>query len=210
MKGDDSPGFLALNRNKRGITLNLKTAAGREVFYGLVETADVLVENSRPGVAAKLGIDYADALGDQPAPRLCQHLGLRPDRALVAAPGLRPDRAGDVRRDERDGHARRRAGEVRRAGRRPRRRPVRRLRHPQRVHRPRQDRARPVRRRLAVRGRARALDLGDDRALGDRPLAAAARHRQPDERALPGLARRRRPFRGRRRQPEAVARLLRR
>jgi crotonobetainyl-CoA:carnitine CoA-transferase CaiB-like acyl-CoA transferase len=58
MKGEDSPGFLALNRNKRSITLNLKTEAGRKVFYELVKTADILVENSRPGVAKKLGIDY--------------------------------------------------------------------------------------------------------------------------------------------------------
>lgn len=59
MKGTDSPGFLALNRNKRSITLNLKSAAGKKVFYRLVETADIVVENSRPGVAAKLGVDYA-------------------------------------------------------------------------------------------------------------------------------------------------------
>ena len=59
MKGTDSPGFLALNRNKRSITLNLKSAAGKAVFYRLVETADIVVENSRPGVAAKLGVDYA-------------------------------------------------------------------------------------------------------------------------------------------------------
>lgn len=59
MKGEDSPGFLALNRNKRSITLNLKTEAGREVFHRLVTTADVVVENSRPGVMAKLGADYA-------------------------------------------------------------------------------------------------------------------------------------------------------
>jgi crotonobetainyl-CoA:carnitine CoA-transferase CaiB-like acyl-CoA transferase len=59
MKGEDSPGFLALNRNKRAISLDLKTAAGRDVLYRLVETADIVVENSRPGVAAKLGIDYA-------------------------------------------------------------------------------------------------------------------------------------------------------
>jgi formyl-CoA transferase len=59
MKGKDSPGFLALNRNKRSIALNLKSAAGKKVFYRLVETADILVENSRPGVAAKLGVDYA-------------------------------------------------------------------------------------------------------------------------------------------------------
>jgi crotonobetainyl-CoA:carnitine CoA-transferase CaiB-like acyl-CoA transferase len=58
MKGEDSPGFLALNRNKRSITINLKSDAGRKVFYALVETADIMVENSRPGVAAKLGIDY--------------------------------------------------------------------------------------------------------------------------------------------------------
>jgi crotonobetainyl-CoA:carnitine CoA-transferase CaiB-like acyl-CoA transferase len=59
MKGEDSPGFLALNRNKRSITLNLKSEAGRRVLYRLAETADVLVENNRPGVVARLGVDYA-------------------------------------------------------------------------------------------------------------------------------------------------------
>lgn len=58
MKGPDSPGFLALNRNKRSLELNLKTAAGLEVFKQLVKTADIFVENSRPGVTARLGIDY--------------------------------------------------------------------------------------------------------------------------------------------------------
>ncbi|MDE1918273.1 MAG: CoA transferase [Sphingomonadales bacterium] len=58
LKGEDSPGFLALNRNKRSITLNLKDEADREVLYALVKTADVVVENARPGVAARLGIDY--------------------------------------------------------------------------------------------------------------------------------------------------------
>jgi len=58
LKGADSPGFLALNRNKRSITLNLKDQADREVLYALVKTADILVENARPGVAARLGIDY--------------------------------------------------------------------------------------------------------------------------------------------------------
>lgn len=58
MKGTDSPGFLALNRNKRSVTLNLKSDAGRRVFYALVRTADIVIENGRPGVTAKLGIDY--------------------------------------------------------------------------------------------------------------------------------------------------------
>ena len=59
LKGFDSLGFINMNRNKRSIVLNLKTEAGREVFYQLVRTADVLVENYRPGAAARLGIDYA-------------------------------------------------------------------------------------------------------------------------------------------------------
>jgi crotonobetainyl-CoA:carnitine CoA-transferase CaiB-like acyl-CoA transferase len=58
LKGEDSPGFLALNRNKRSVALNLKDQAAREIFYALVKTADVLVENGRPGVAARLGMDY--------------------------------------------------------------------------------------------------------------------------------------------------------
>jgi crotonobetainyl-CoA:carnitine CoA-transferase CaiB-like acyl-CoA transferase len=58
MKGPDSMGFLNMNRNKRSITLDLKTEAGREAFYKLVATADILVENYRPGVVKKLGVDY--------------------------------------------------------------------------------------------------------------------------------------------------------
>lgn len=58
LKGDDSPGFLALNRNKRSIVLDLKTEEGRETFYALTKTADVVVENGRPGVADRLGIGY--------------------------------------------------------------------------------------------------------------------------------------------------------
>lgn len=58
LKGADSPGFLALNRNKRSIALDLKQEADREVLYALVKTADVLIENARPGVAGRLGMDY--------------------------------------------------------------------------------------------------------------------------------------------------------
>lgn len=59
LKGEDSAGFLALNRNKRSIEIDLKSEAGLEAFHELVKTADVLVENNRPGVAARLKIDYA-------------------------------------------------------------------------------------------------------------------------------------------------------
>lgn len=53
-----SGAFLAVNRNKRGISLDLKHPSGREVLHRLAETADVMIENFRPGVAARLGIDY--------------------------------------------------------------------------------------------------------------------------------------------------------
>lgn len=58
MKGADSPGFLALNRNKRSVSLNLKSEAGKAMLLELVKTADIVVENYRPGVTKRLGIDY--------------------------------------------------------------------------------------------------------------------------------------------------------
>ncbi|MCG8562581.1 MAG: CoA transferase [Hyphomicrobiales bacterium] len=54
----DGPDFQNLHRNKRGITLNLKSDEGRAVFNKLVERADVVVENYRPDVKFRLGIDY--------------------------------------------------------------------------------------------------------------------------------------------------------
>lgn len=58
VQGEDSRAFLALNRNKRSVCLDLKSEQGREDFYELVRTADVVVENFRPGVTKKLHIDY--------------------------------------------------------------------------------------------------------------------------------------------------------
>lgn len=56
--GDDSRAFLSLNRNKRSVSLDLKSPDDRDAFFALVRTADVVIENFRPGVAARLGIDY--------------------------------------------------------------------------------------------------------------------------------------------------------
>ena len=52
------PDFQNLHRNKRSLTLNLKAEAGKAVFMKLAETADVVVENYRPDVKRRLGIDY--------------------------------------------------------------------------------------------------------------------------------------------------------
>ena len=54
----DGSDFQNLHRNKRAITLNLKTDEGREIFMRLAEQADVIVENMRPSVARRLGVDF--------------------------------------------------------------------------------------------------------------------------------------------------------
>ena len=58
MKGPDSMGFLNMNRNKRSLTLDLKSEEGRQTFHELAKTADILIENYRPGAMKRLGIDY--------------------------------------------------------------------------------------------------------------------------------------------------------
>jgi len=54
----ESVQFLSQNRNKRSIRLDLKSASGRDVFLRMVEQADVVVENFRPGTVDRLGIGY--------------------------------------------------------------------------------------------------------------------------------------------------------
>lgn len=58
--------FLDLNTNKRGIAVSLKANAGRRVVRELLRGADVLVESFRPGVMARLGLDYASLEGEYP------------------------------------------------------------------------------------------------------------------------------------------------
>lgn len=57
--GDQSAIHLFMNRGKKSVSINLKTPEGLEIFYRLVEQADVVVDNFRPGVMARLGIDHA-------------------------------------------------------------------------------------------------------------------------------------------------------
>jgi formyl-CoA transferase len=52
--------FLAQNANKKSLTLNLKAEQGKEIFVKLVKTSDILVENFRPGVMARLGFSYEE------------------------------------------------------------------------------------------------------------------------------------------------------
>ncbi len=57
--GGESAYFLSINRNKQSVTLNLKHPRGRDILWRLLERADVLVENFRPGAMDRLGLGYA-------------------------------------------------------------------------------------------------------------------------------------------------------
>src|SRR5512135_2836206 len=50
--------FLTFNRNKKSVVINLKTDAGRRLFYDLVKLSDVIIDNFRPGVLERLQVDY--------------------------------------------------------------------------------------------------------------------------------------------------------
>ncbi|MDK2918211.1 MAG: hypothetical protein PWQ37_944 [Candidatus Petromonas sp.] len=59
-KNGESSYYINLNRNKKGITLNLKSEKGKKIFLELVKQADVVMENYRPGTMEKLGLGYED------------------------------------------------------------------------------------------------------------------------------------------------------
>src|SRR5690606_25335361 len=58
--GTESPNFLAWNRNKRSLAIDLKAPETREVLYELAKSVDVVVQNFRPGVLDRLGYGYED------------------------------------------------------------------------------------------------------------------------------------------------------
>ncbi|MDX2155720.1 MAG: CoA transferase [Hyphomicrobiaceae bacterium] len=80
--------FQNLHRNKRSITLNLKSPAGREVFMALAARADVIVENYRPDVKARLGIDYAAVSKINPRIVYASISGFGQDGPLAERPGF--------------------------------------------------------------------------------------------------------------------------
>ncbi len=73
--GNVASGFLALNRNKRSLGLNLREESGRQVFRQLLKTADVVVENFRPGVMDRLGLGYSDLAALRPSVVYCSISG---------------------------------------------------------------------------------------------------------------------------------------
>lgn len=74
-----SPRFIAHNRGKKSVALELNSPAGLDAFMRLMDTADVFVENFRPGVTARLGIDYAALSARNPRLIYCSISGFGED-----------------------------------------------------------------------------------------------------------------------------------
>ena len=79
--------FLGVNRSKKSVALDLKTPEGRDVLKRLIETADVLVENFRPGSLASLGFGYAQAAAINPRLVYCSISGYGQNGARSQRPG---------------------------------------------------------------------------------------------------------------------------
>lgn len=72
---EESAAFLAINRNKRSVTLNLKSEEGRDVFRRLARRSEILVENFRPGTMESLGLHYEAIQGINPTIIYCSISG---------------------------------------------------------------------------------------------------------------------------------------
>ena len=82
----ESAYFLAINRNKRSVVLDLSTEAGRLVLHALVRRADVVLEAFRPGVTKKLGVDYNTLKDVNPRLVYCSISGFGQDGPYASRP----------------------------------------------------------------------------------------------------------------------------
>ena len=74
-QGDQAAYFLSINRNKKSITLDMKSERGKEILWRLVDLSDVLVENFRPGAMERLGFGYEVVRARRPAMVYCSISG---------------------------------------------------------------------------------------------------------------------------------------
>ena len=94
--------YLAVNRNKRSIALDLKDPSDLAAAQELARRADVLVENFRPGGLARFGLDYETVAEGNAGLIYASISGFGSGPGGAAAARVRPDRAGDLRADESD------------------------------------------------------------------------------------------------------------
>src|SRR6516162_3377507 len=86
-QGDQAAYFLSINRNKKSITLDMKSEQGKEILWRLLDLSDVLVENFRPGAMERLGFGYEAVTNRRPAMIYCSISGFGDS-------GPQKDRAG--------------------------------------------------------------------------------------------------------------------
>ena len=84
----ESAAFMILNRNKRGVSINLKSAAGKAVLEKLLASADVLIENYRPGTMERFGLGYETLRKTNPALIYCQVTGFGRTGPYANRPGF--------------------------------------------------------------------------------------------------------------------------
>ena len=100
--GDDSRGmkppeiggeghfYLAFNRNKKSVAIDMKAPAGLKLIYQLIKRSDVMVENFRPGVTTRLGVDYGTVSKLNPSLIYCSVSAYGQQGMLSALPGVDP------------------------------------------------------------------------------------------------------------------------
>lgn len=88
--GGESAAFISLNRNKRGIALDLTNPAAREIARELIAKADVVVENFSGGVMKKFGLDYASVQPSNPRLVYCSISAYGREGAYALRPGFDP------------------------------------------------------------------------------------------------------------------------
>ena len=84
----ESAYFFSANRNKESVTIDLKSAAGRQILIELAAKADVLIENFKVGTLERLGLDYSSLREINPRLNLLLGHRLWPDRPLSPPPWL--------------------------------------------------------------------------------------------------------------------------
>ena len=79
--------FMSVNRNKKSVTLNLKSEKGKKIFYRMVEKSDVILEGFSPGVTERLGVDFRKLSEINPMIVYCSISGFGQDGPYRAVPG---------------------------------------------------------------------------------------------------------------------------
>jgi crotonobetainyl-CoA:carnitine CoA-transferase CaiB-like acyl-CoA transferase len=87
-RGDQRTSFLSLNRNKRGIAIDLREAGAREVFARLVATTDILITNIREPALSNLGVDYETVRAHAPEIIWIGVTAFGPDGPYAGRPGI--------------------------------------------------------------------------------------------------------------------------